>query len=171
MYEFTDNTGNVTTRVVRKDTASRETENWFRDPRDWHGDTSKATFRNECVPMEYHTQQIVSSAPSSTNTVKFLGPPQVVWSERKYRLYTQFEPDGDASDLIRKHDDHEEPVPELFLWMVFQALLNSALIMKQGGILAPAKSWSQIVHCDIKAANVFLGLPDPYFFPQYPKPK
>lgn len=152
-------------RVVRKETASIEDFDDWACPYSWHGDTSSPTFRNECVPLEFHTQDLVSSARGS-HAVKLLAPPQVLWEEYKYRLYMEYAPNGDLDKVIGLHDIHGEPVPETFLWLVLQALATTALIMEQGDTRRRLDEWSEIVHCDYKAGNVFLGLPNGKYYNQ-----
>lgn len=172
--------GNVTRRIVVKDIIVDEataelSEQRFKDPRNWHGDTSAFAVDNNHVPMEFHTQQIVSTAPGFFHGVKFLARPQIMWQDRKIRLYMEHVPKGDADKLAKNHKDSDEPVPETFLWLCFQALIKTALVMERGYLEEdeedqPAE-WSQIVHCDFKPGNLFLGLPKPNFYPLYPTPK
>lgn len=165
--------GTPINRVVRKETNPRISFAKFNDPRYWQGDTTLDAFAGGCVPMEYHTQKLVSdvSGLDASNTVKLLAPPQVIYDQWKYRLYMEFAPHGDTDQLLKLHDKHGEPIPELFLWLVFQALLNNCMIMKQGGITEKKDPWSEIVYCDMKAENLFLGSADTGYYPQYPTPK
>jgi hypothetical protein len=180
LYTCTKSDGNVTRRIVVKDIIVKEAtselrEQQFKDPRKWHGDTSAFAVDNNHVPMEFHTQQIVSTAPGFFNGVKFLARPQIMWQDWKTRLYMEHVPKGDADKLVKNHKDDDEPVPETFLWLCFQALIKTALVMERGYLEEdeedqPAE-WSQIVHCDFKPGNLFLGLPKPNFYPLYPTPK
>lgn len=164
-YTLTDANETIINRVVRKETTPPETlEDWV-CPYSWHGDTSDPNFRSECVPLEFHTQDLVSRAKDS-HAVKLLAPPVVFWEDWKYRLYMQYAPHGDCDNSIGLHDDFEEPVPEAFLWLVLQALATTALIMEQEDTKKKVEEWSEIVHCDFKAANVFLGLPNGKYYKQ-----
>lgn len=166
-HEYVTADGNVINRIVRKDTNLR---NSFSDPAYWHGDSSESPFAGKCLPLEYHTQKLVCSAPlrDSNNTVKLVGPPHIMWNQRTHRLYMEFVPLGDVGDLIKRQDRHDEPFPATFLWLAFRALLNNCLIMKQGAVSYKISPWSQIVHCDLKAINVFVGAPNHDYYPQYP---
>lgn len=176
-HEFVDGDGNVIDRVVQKDSLFsnyRDLSAGFHDPQKWHGDTTISPSAGNCVPMEAHTQCLMGEVPlsESDNTVRLLAAPEV-WYDRPhaFRLYMEFAPHGDVKELIKLHAEHREPVPEMFLWLVFRALLRNALIMEQGGIQTKRNPWSQIVHCDLKAENLFLGPPNEDYYPHYPTPK
>ncbi|KAK4887990.1 hypothetical protein LTR28_003065, partial [Elasticomyces elasticus] len=57
------------------------------------------------------------------------------------------------------------------IWYTFQALVNACLVLEQGSVEAPVSDWNgQVVHCDIKLANIVLDVPTlASGFPSYRK--
>lgn len=161
---------NVTSRLVIKD-CDKLDENDRRDRIYWYGDLTDEDWETTCVPMEYHTQKLVGDNPETKNVVKVYGPPFVNWDEGIYRILMEFAPEGDLKQLINRHQDHQEPIPEKFIWMCFRGLVEACMVMKQGGLAQAANPWSEIVHRDLKPENVFLARPNPNYYSHWPTPQ
>lgn len=174
LYDFVDNAGTIINRIVIKDSLNQNIAD-FSDFRLWHGDTTTSPAAGNCVPMEAHTLCLMNevSGSESTNTVRLLAAPQVFTDPNQpgYRLHMEYAPHGDVGKLLKLHAANREPVPVMFLWLVFRALLRNALIMEQGGIATKRNPWNEIVYSDFKSENLFLGARDSDYYPHYPTPK
>lgn len=106
---------------------------------------------------------------------------------RMYRMYTDNCPHGDLADVVDKHlqlrnrgqrdrgaRKEEYKIPEDFIWSVLKGLVQAALVMAigKGDFEKPDKvAWKEVVHLDIKSANVFLAKPDTAEWPADPVPQ
>lgn len=75
--------------------------------------------------------------------------------DRVHRIYMEYCPHGDLKRLYKRYRKFRLYMPEPFLWDVFHQLVETAVAMRYG----PADGrWDdyEIVHLDIKPANVFL---------------
>lgn len=171
VFVETDAQGATYGRVVIKDTFPAASDTKFQGHSKWHGDLTRDGWKDSCIPLEYHTQRLVGNASQSVNSVKIVSSPQVDWAQRIVRIYMEYAPEGDLSDLLYRHQGHDEPVPEKFLWFLFKGLLDACMVMKRGGVNNAVTPWSEIVHCDLKLHNVFLGLAHVTHYPQWPIPK
>ncbi|KAK4990168.1 hypothetical protein LTR66_006869 [Elasticomyces elasticus] len=79
----------------------------------------------------------------------------------------------DKVDPRVKKSERKTVLPEPMIWYTFQALVNACLVLEQGSVEAPVSDWNgQVVHCDIKLANIVLDVPTlASGFPSYPTPK
>jgi serine/threonine protein kinase len=67
---------------------------------------------------------------------------------------------------------HLFPVPEQFLWYVFECLCIAGLVLEHGEMERnPMGNWTSIAHRDMKLSNVFLSLPSETKYRCYPVPK
>ncbi|KAK7721717.1 hypothetical protein SLS57_005065 [Botryosphaeria dothidea] len=81
---------------------------------------------------------------------------------------------GNLEQVITRHSqDHDSrEVPEAFIWYLLHALSQAALIMERGGIAGPRDGWNkEVVHLDIRPANIVLHWPNRQHFRRYPTPK
>ncbi|TKA81902.1 hypothetical protein B0A49_00135 [Cryomyces minteri] len=77
-------------------------------------------------------------------------------AKRKFRLFTEFCPHGSLSSVIEEYKRGESPLPEPFLWHVFECLARACLVMQQGAVNGPAAGWDkEIVHRDLKPGNTY----------------
>lgn len=53
------------------------------------------------------------------------------------------------------------PIPEPFMWYVFEAMASALLVLHEGGAEVPVPKWTPILHLDLKPDNIFLALLDP----------
>lgn len=89
-----------------------------------------------------------------------------------FRMFLAYANNGDLHELLGRHQDAGEVVPEAFILYVFRALIESCLIMQRGKAgRVRDTSWEQIVHRDLKLDNVFLGENSITSFPAYPQVK
>lgn len=66
-----------------------------------------------------------------------------------YKLYMDWCPCGDTSDIIEKHRASDNRIPEAFIWYVAESLADAAVAMERGTLDEngpPAKDWRPIVH-------------------------
>lgn len=125
----------------------------------------------------------LSSLEKSNHIVKFLcyrWYPQTVLSNRdrlvpSYKIYMDYYEHGDLAYTVCEHEYRHSSaalakakrpkakvthwrIPENFVWCVFEALVEAALLMQRGAINGHNEAWAkQIVHLDIKPLNVFLA--------------
>lgn len=92
--------------------------------------------------------------------------------DNSWLMQSRFAPHGDLWELGNNHREANEWVPEDFLWLLFQMLIESALLMKNGSLAGSGPSdWQLIIHRDMKPENIVLDLPVKGHFPMYPRPK
>lgn len=160
-----DQHGTIITRAVQKRIRPRRMD----DPRDWVGDLVSG----DTLPVlkEYATQVVASEANDARFILKTLAEPADS-GNGEHRLYLEYAPHGDLDTVVDAHMGQGTKVPEAFAWLLFQALIESALILKKGVLHGAAPDdWRQIVHRDWKLGNVVLGLKADDHFPQYPRPR
>jgi hypothetical protein len=135
---------NIAQRLVRKDTHLPES-GWL-DPRYWEGDVldfnnrlpKEAVITRDMMAIQnlVHTVRLrVIQTPAHADNVAFT-----------YRLYLEFAPQGDLGALLDEHIEIDAPMPETFVWYVFEALAKAGLAMKQGDMDTPRDGWKEIVH-------------------------
>ena len=75
-------------------------------------------------------------------------------------MYIEYCPYGDLHKIFLYHRRLNQPIPEPFIWHIFESLVNVGLLMEQGSLTqAQAQAgWRLIVHRDLKPLNVFVGL-------------
>ena len=73
-------------------------------------------------------------------------------------MYMELCPHGDLERIETHYRSLNQPIPEPLIWHIFESLVNVGLPMEQGSVTEAQDGWIQIVHRDIKALNVFLGL-------------
>lgn len=168
LYTQSDAQGTAVDRIVIKDTHEAESAARFRGANNWHGDITTDDWQSTCIPLEYHTQKIAGDDTNGKNTVRVFGRPRVDFNHCVVRFMMEYSPEGDLWQVIKRQQDHEEPIPERFIWLCFQGLVNACVIMKQGSLDKQLNPWSEIVHMDLKPANIFLGLPETGYYPQWP---
>ena len=155
--------------MVRKDTV--QTPGRWGSAKSWRGNLPNGP---EMLPTEYISQRLVGGAPGSRFSPKILAEADLRPENRSYPMLMEYAGNGDLEDVLRNHQRLERPIPEIFLWLVLQALAESAVIMKRGDPDLNAdvrEDWMQIVHRDSKPRNVFLDLPNDGHFKSYPRPK
>lgn len=73
-------------------------------------------------------------------------------------MFIEYCPYGDAHKILKYHTKQlDQPVPEPLIWHFFESLVNAGLIMQQGHATQLQPGWREVVHMDIKPANVFIG--------------
>ena len=106
-----------------------------------------------------------SEDPLDDFTVPLLAAEHCSWALDAWRFYTPYYSFGDLYKFILKQGvenpatptkGHRQ-VPEPFVWYLLHRLACAARIMDQ--TLANEDMDYQIVHCDFKPANLFLGAP------------
>ncbi|KAJ9648233.1 hypothetical protein H2199_001086 [Coniosporium tulheliwenetii] len=126
------------------------------------------------TPSEIVIHQLVSNAASSAGCGYVLGLHNfaVLGNRSGYWMQLPFSPHGDLEKVLEVTPSE---LPEPFLWYVFKAMTEACLILYQGGLdNRSGDEWAgdkEIVHADIKLANVFLAAPRPEDFEVYPTPQ
>ncbi|CAK4032520.1 G2-specific kinase fin1 [Lecanosticta acicola] len=163
-----DEDGNVVDRIVFKREFVDITR-WNTSSNVWHGNPQDPHNR---TPLEYFLQNKCNAA-SPEHFVKLRN-----WSQdmekHALNLYVEYCAGGDLRGVEKKYVSNKNlRIPEPFLWMLFLHLTESCLVMWRGGIERNHPDWDkQIVHMDIKPANIFLASADEKkSFPHYPTPK
>lgn len=158
-----DNNGRIENRIVQK-TSVLEKQEW-RSPTRFRGSG------NRMVPLEWYTQTIVAAAAQSRFSLMTLGYPQLNDAQQSYTFNMPYTPCGTLLGLVEAHCSGQSVrISEQFLWQLLQALAEWAMVMKQGGVMAPTGGWQEVIHRDLKPANIFLDSPNPGHFPLYPRP-
>ncbi|KAF2815953.1 kinase-like protein [Mytilinidion resinicola] len=88
-------------------------------------------------------------------------------------MYLDYAAGIDLEHMIKLHYQNREPVPEAYLWFVFDGLADALMSITTG--VCPEKAadsslpgadmleWDPVYHLDIKPSNIFLGEPiNPY---------
>ena len=131
---------------------------WVNDPKEGHR------------PLEYHIHELVQSCPGADNVAKAVSF-GLDMGKRRWSLYTEYCAYGNIWDFCDKVEARGEELPEAFLWMVFEKLVECGLIMQHGHLSDTTKEgWMQVVHRDLKPNNVFLDQAREDW-PMYPQPK
>ena len=159
---------NRTQRLVRKDT--HLADSCWLDPRFWEGNV--LDFNNR-LPKEAVITRHMMDVQNLVHTVRLRVLPTPAHSDNvafTYRMYLEFAPYGDLGLVLEDHIERDFPMPETFVWYLFEALAKAGLAMKQGHMDTPIPGWKEIVHRDLKPANVFLDLPQANHYPIHPTP-
>lgn len=141
-----DQFNNLVSRRVIK-TAMIEDKHW--------GITSYRRQGGKIVPLEWYTQTIVGAAPETRFSLRTMDEAKVDERRQEYTTYMPYCPHGTLKKLWQNHLGTEELIPEDFLWLVFQALVETGMVMKQGGVTASVPGWQEIVHRDMKPVSNF----------------
>ncbi|WPB04456.1 uncharacterized protein RHO25_009102 [Cercospora beticola] len=154
--------GLIADRVVVKDTIIRSRSIWETSTT-WYGDKS------DRVPMEFWAH---SKMDTGGKYIVHLASSQAQVNEERmlYRMWLEYCPNGDLSELISRHRSAERRIPIDFVIYTFKALIDCCLRMERGTVGKSSGEWEQIVHRDLKPPNILLGLPRATF-PSYPEPK
>lgn len=163
-----DASGRIVERKVRKHISM--VDEW-KTPKFWHGDFEGDP--DELYPREYLAQRLMSQKEARF-VVKAVGRPRYDGIDEVVQIYMEYALHGDLDDALRLHQAVNTKMPEAFLWLLLQALVETVYIMKYGYLKDGQKkpqNWLEIVHRDLKPGNVFLDQRDPGHFPMYPRPK
>ena len=78
---------------------------------------------------------------------------------RRYRLYMEYCGHGDLHGIEERYRTGaaDEPMPEPFLWALFESLAAVGNLMWRGDVDGQREEWREIMHGDLKSSNVFLG--------------
>lgn len=73
-------------------------------------------------------------------------------------MHIEYCPYGDTDKMLDRYRRINAPIPEALIWRIFESLVHAGLMMEQGHLTARQAGWQEIIHMDIKPANVFVGL-------------
>jgi serine/threonine protein kinase len=170
LYVRTDDNYNITERTVIKDVyVDNDMDNW-----DDSGQWQNADDPIDKVLTEAHVMERLRDT-NSDNVVRLiewqLHVPELAFRVKseatlillespltRVQMYIEYCPYGDLSHILNYHRTINHPVPEPFIWHIFESLVNVGLLMEQGDISQAQAGWTQIIHRDFKPANVFVGL-------------
>ncbi|KAM3425759.1 hypothetical protein BST61_g7690 [Cercospora zeina] len=161
VWAHDDGQGRIADRVVIKDTIMK-TSLWENSTA-WYGD------KEDRIPIEFWAH---SRMDTGGKYITHLASHQAQVDEDRmlYRMWLEYCPNGDLSDVVERHRSVERRIPIEFIIYTFKALIDCCLRMERGTVGKSPGEWEQIVHRDLKPANILLGLPR-ISFPSYPEPK
>ncbi|CZT25262.1 uncharacterized protein RCC_10991 [Ramularia collo-cygni] len=145
--------GLVVDRVVVKDE---------RDMFDFASVWDSATIIGRNLPTEITTMLRVRSRIGSQNIVKLRNwrvddaTAHESGRHQSFRIYLECCGFGTLTEV-------ERPVPEPFIWKLFEDLVNACVILDRGDVDPGGASWDPIVHRDMKLDNIFLSDPGKSF--------
>jgi hypothetical protein len=134
--------GEISRRVVVKDTwvdedAWGSVRTWYGNPRD----------RNDRTPLEIRAMQKLRVRPGSENRVTQIHHSSVDDDNMRYRIIMNYCPYGSLKGTVLKYSIRKQPVPEAFIWCIFDALAEACLFMERGKARGKkAHSWEEIMH-------------------------
>jgi len=178
-----DAAGYVCDRLLRKQVYQSRAD--WADATRWDGDVQDSTNR---VPVEIACLRDLQAIPLPAVAEDAVTSARLRWYRVydrifKYTLYLEFCQHGDLTDVISEHGPRTEqgdlilalvrPIPEPFLWRVLHSLARVGLAMETGTTndLPPTAGWKEIVHRDLRPANIFLDEPTARVFEAYPTPR
>ncbi|KAK4503383.1 hypothetical protein PRZ48_004298 [Zasmidium cellare] len=170
LFVRTDSNDTIVDRIVEKTTRFRSRWQWQR-PVNWVGKTPGMTPERNLVPAEWYMQALLSSCQDGRCVVGVRGFPLIASKTWETRMFLEYCNGGDLGDVLTAYRNANRWVPASFLYMLFKALAEAALLMKGGSTTGTREDWKEIVHRDMKPLNVFLNEPQPDYFPMYPQPK
>ena len=77
-------------------------------------------------PLEHYMSMLMPK--DSNNTVNIMGS-QLYFDKGYFRLYMEYCPGGDLSDLFKSYQGHSIAFPEPYLWKLFQDLARAVHAM------------------------------------------
>lgn len=153
-------------RVVYKEVQC-EASSWY-DPLAWTGardangdrDYDAAMVHTEHVETGLH-RRMRTNRPASVVGLRGQHVDAARW---RYQVLLDYCPYGDLNDIIRVYQDNtrfpnnqDTPIPEPFIWYVFEQLVKAVQVMEHGNEdNTRVAGWREIIHRDIKPGNVFL---------------
>ncbi|KAF2207260.1 hypothetical protein CERZMDRAFT_102545 [Cercospora zeae-maydis SCOH1-5] len=157
-----DGEGKIADRIVIKDTIMKFSA--WENSTSWYGD------KEDRIPIEFWAHSKMDTGGRYITHLASSSQAQVDEDRMVYRMWLEYCPNGDLSDLLSRHRSVERRIPIEFIIYTFKALIDCCLRMERGTVGKSAGEWEQIVHRDLKPANILLGLPR-VSFPSYPEPK
>ncbi|KAI9889423.1 MAG: hypothetical protein M1814_005286 [Vezdaea aestivalis] len=96
-------------------------------------------------------------------------PNETIVATRLQEAAFEFCPHGDLDDFIANQRQHDQPVPEAFIWHLFYSLAVVLTYCARGSLGERSRRhWEPLAHWDIKTNNILLADPDDSVNRHYP---
>jgi hypothetical protein len=127
-------------------------------------------WRNK-LPREVHMHELIAGSRTATshlNVIRHRGH-RLMMAKERYRLYLDLCDGGSLADAMEDHWGNEpqtydpgngqfHPLPEVYIWHLFQGLVHACLVLEQGRVDQCIDAWKSLVHNDIHVSNIQLGI-------------